>query len=235
MVKVNVLCLLLSVRPFLGHGEHFRLLVGSSLGRSKMTNVGNLPSYISHLQNPRAHWGHIKMAHCCISRMSLLNIFVPVKLTATSTFKQIRVKIWVGSQYRKSSFSFHVFIWPVYSSFLQTHQFWLLERIHVFKFLSTLQKSFSCPGLLRVTSSPVGLTYDSNFISGTREEVISTYRATCCAPRVMITAVDAFGNANSYVVDISSEYINFSACTIMISYKFLNHPIRKWTYLLFVH
>lgn len=65
-------------------------------------------------------------------------------------------------------------------------------------------KSFS--GLLRVTSSPVGLTYDSNFISGTREEVISTYRATCCAPRVMVTAVDAFGNANSYVVDISSTY-----------------------------
>ncbi|XP_060808472.1 uncharacterized protein LOC106134386 isoform X2 [Amyelois transitella] len=62
-------------------------------------------------------------------------------------------------------------------------------------------------GLLRLSSSPVGLVYDSNFISGSREEVIATYRATCCAPRVMVTAVDAFGNANSYVVDISGPEI----------------------------
>ncbi|CAH2065149.1 unnamed protein product, partial [Iphiclides podalirius] len=58
-------------------------------------------------------------------------------------------------------------------------------------------------GLLRMTSSPIGLTYESNFISGTREEVVATYRATCCAPRVIINAVDAFGNTNSYVVDIT--------------------------------
>ncbi|XP_026325677.1 uncharacterized protein LOC113234551 isoform X2 [Hyposmocoma kahamanoa] len=71
-------------------------------------------------------------------------------------------------------------------------------------------------GLLRVTSSPIGLTYDSNFISGTREEVISTYRATCCAPRVMITAVDAFGNANSYVVDISNYFTSAAIAAIVL-------------------
>lgn len=58
-------------------------------------------------------------------------------------------------------------------------------------------------GLLRLTSSPVGLVYNSNFISGTREEVSATYRATCCAPRMVVNAIDSFGNTNSYIVDIS--------------------------------
>ncbi|XP_045783597.1 uncharacterized protein LOC123879740 [Maniola jurtina] len=62
-------------------------------------------------------------------------------------------------------------------------------------------------GLLRVSSSPLGLVFDSNFISGTREEVMTTYRATCCSTRVLINAVDALGNTNSYTVDISN-YIN---------------------------
>ncbi|CAH2225692.1 jg18842, partial [Pararge aegeria aegeria] len=64
--------------------------------------------------------------------------------------------------------------------------------------------------LLRLSSAPLGLVFDSNFISGTREEVATTYRATCCTPRVMINAVDALGNTNSYTVDISS-YIDEAA------------------------
>lgn len=60
-------------------------------------------------------------------------------------------------------------------------------------------------GLLRLTSSPIGIMYDSNFIAGTREEVMATYRATCCAPRLSVTAVDANGNVNSYMIDISGE------------------------------
>ncbi|XP_053622615.1 uncharacterized protein LOC128682111 isoform X2 [Plodia interpunctella] len=71
-------------------------------------------------------------------------------------------------------------------------------------------------GLLRLSSSPTGLVYDSNFISGSREEVIATYRATCCAPRVMVTAVDAFGNANSYVVDISGYYTEAAIAAIVL-------------------
>ncbi|XP_026762136.2 uncharacterized protein LOC113520912 [Galleria mellonella] len=72
-------------------------------------------------------------------------------------------------------------------------------------------------GLLRLSSSPVGLTYDSNFIAGSREEVIAVYRATCCAPRVMVTAVDAFGNANSYIVDISNYYTPAAIAAIVLS------------------
>ncbi|CAH0698240.1 unnamed protein product [Spodoptera exigua] len=63
-------------------------------------------------------------------------------------------------------------------------------------------------GLLRLTSSPVGVMYTSDFISGTRQEVTATYRATCCAPRVLLNAVDAYGNTNSYIIDSSSKYYN---------------------------
>ncbi|CAH0731111.1 unnamed protein product, partial [Brenthis ino] len=62
-------------------------------------------------------------------------------------------------------------------------------------------------GLLRFVSAPIGLVYETNFISGTREEVQASYRANCCNPRVTVIAVDAFGNTNSYTVDITN-YIN---------------------------
>lgn len=65
---------------------------------------------------------------------------------------------------------------------------------------------FYPPGLLRISSSPIGVMYSSDFVSGTRQEVMAIYRATCCAPRVVINAVDAYGNTNSYTIDISGEY-----------------------------
>ncbi|CAG9790557.1 unnamed protein product [Diatraea saccharalis] len=71
-------------------------------------------------------------------------------------------------------------------------------------------------GLLRLSSSPVGLTYDSNFVSGSREEVVATYRATCCAPRLVVTAVDAMGNANSHVVDISGYITGAGIAAIVL-------------------
>ncbi|XP_072946853.1 uncharacterized protein [Epargyreus clarus] len=71
-------------------------------------------------------------------------------------------------------------------------------------------------GLLRISSSPVGLIYESNFIAGTREEVTTSYRATCCNPRVMINAVDAHGNANSYVVDISNYFTEATIAAIVL-------------------
>ncbi|CAH2083473.1 unnamed protein product [Euphydryas editha] len=62
-------------------------------------------------------------------------------------------------------------------------------------------------GILRLTSSPPGLVYNGNFISGARTELAATYRANCCNPRVIVTAVDAFRNVNSYTIDISSKYL----------------------------
>ncbi|GBP41895.1 hypothetical protein EVAR_86866_1 [Eumeta japonica] len=71
-------------------------------------------------------------------------------------------------------------------------------------------------GLLRLSSTPIGLTYQSNFVSGTREEVTATYRATCCAPRVTINAVDAYGNGNSYVIDISNYFTSAEIAAIAL-------------------
>ncbi|XP_049884072.1 uncharacterized protein LOC126379383 isoform X2 [Pectinophora gossypiella] len=75
-------------------------------------------------------------------------------------------------------------------------------------------------GLLRLSSSPVGVLYDSNFVAGSREEVVAVYRATCCAPRVVVTAVDAHGNANSYLIDISS-YLSEAAIASIVLGVFL--------------
>ncbi|XP_037296528.1 uncharacterized protein LOC115453643 [Manduca sexta] len=71
-------------------------------------------------------------------------------------------------------------------------------------------------GLLRITSSPAGLTYNNDFISGTRDEVVASYRATCCAPRMLVNAVDAYGNTNSYVVDISNYYTEAMIAAIVL-------------------
>ncbi|XP_048002906.1 uncharacterized protein LOC125239382 isoform X2 [Leguminivora glycinivorella] len=72
---------------------------------------------------------------------------------------------------------------------------------------TTITARDASSGILRLTSTPIGLVYDSNFISGTREEIRAIYRATCCAPRLSVTAVDANGNVNSYIIDISG-YLN---------------------------
>ncbi|CAB3258259.1 unnamed protein product [Arctia plantaginis] len=75
-------------------------------------------------------------------------------------------------------------------------------------------------GLLRLSSSPIGLIYNEEFTSGTREEVIATYRATCCAPRLLVSAVDAVGNANSYTIDIS-WYLTETAIAAIVLGVFL--------------
>ncbi|XP_063899331.1 uncharacterized protein LOC110378641 isoform X1 [Helicoverpa armigera] len=71
-------------------------------------------------------------------------------------------------------------------------------------------------GLLRISSSPIGVMYSSDFVSGTRQEVMAIYRATCCAPRVVINAVDAYGNANSYTIDISGYLTDAAIAAIVL-------------------
>ncbi|XP_048480069.1 uncharacterized protein LOC105390047 isoform X3 [Plutella xylostella] len=71
-------------------------------------------------------------------------------------------------------------------------------------------------GLLRVSSSPPGLLYAGNFVAGTRDSVVSTYRASCCAPRLLVTAVDAVGNAQSYNLDISNYFTPASIAAIVL-------------------
>lgn len=74
----------------------------------------------------------------------------------------------------------------------------------------------STSGLLRLSSSPIGLLYSGDFISGTREEVVATYKATCCAPRLLLNAVDATGNTNSYIIDISNYFTDAAIAAIVL-------------------
>ncbi|XP_026747956.1 uncharacterized protein LOC113508944 [Trichoplusia ni] len=71
-------------------------------------------------------------------------------------------------------------------------------------------------GLLRLSSSPIGLMYNSDFISGSRQDVVATYRATCCAPRVLINGVDSYGNTNTYVIDISGYLTGAAIAAIVL-------------------
>lgn len=61
-------------------------------------------------------------------------------------------------------------------------------------------------GILRVQSNPRGLIIRNVFTAGTRDEVKATYSASCCTPRVTITAYDLAGNQRTIAVDVT-EYI----------------------------
>ncbi|XP_013162945.1 PREDICTED: uncharacterized protein LOC106114331 [Papilio xuthus] len=73
-------------------------------------------------------------------------------------------------------------------------------------------------GLLRITSTPLGLmaAQDKTFISGTREEVVTVYRSTCCSTRVVVNAVDIYGNTNSYTMDISNYITDAGIAAIVL-------------------
>ncbi|XP_050556879.1 uncharacterized protein LOC118281273 isoform X2 [Spodoptera frugiperda] len=81
---------------------------------------------------------------------------------------------------------------------------------------TTVTSRDSQSGLLRLTSSPVGIMYTSDFVSGTRQEVTATYRANCCAPRVLLNAVDAYGNTNSYIIDSSNHLTGAAIAAIVL-------------------
>lgn len=62
-------------------------------------------------------------------------------------------------------------------------------------------------GLLRISSTPPGIIMRNNFIAGTREEVKATYAASCCQPRVTITAYDLNRNQRSRSFDVIDIYL----------------------------
>jgi hypothetical protein len=53
------------------------------------------------------------------------------------------------------------------------------------------------PGLISVTSNPVGVEFLTSFIAGTTSNVPVAYTASCCRPIVDIRATDARGNFNT--------------------------------------
>ncbi|XP_069674333.1 uncharacterized protein [Periplaneta americana] len=73
--------------------------------------------------------------------------------------------------------------------------FWNME--------ATVQDSYS--GLISVTSNPIGIEFQSDFIAGTKSPVPMKYSASCCAPTVDIKATDANGNHVTQHVDAYAD------------------------------
>lgn len=63
-------------------------------------------------------------------------------------------------------------------------------------------------GILRVQSTPKGLLFRDSYVAGTTREVKASYTASCCAPRVTITAFDLTGNQRSITVDVTDYVLN---------------------------
>ncbi|XP_050088492.1 uncharacterized protein LOC126572851 [Anopheles aquasalis] len=63
-------------------------------------------------------------------------------------------------------------------------------------------------GLMRISSSPAGLLYKTPFTAGTRDEVRASYTASCCQPRVTVTAYDVSRNVRSLSLDVTDIWLN---------------------------
>uniref|UniRef100_A0A182QGT3 VWFA domain-containing protein n=1 Tax=Anopheles farauti TaxID=69004 RepID=A0A182QGT3_9DIPT len=63
-------------------------------------------------------------------------------------------------------------------------------------------------GLLRITSNPAGLIYKTPFTAGTRDEVRASYTASCCQPRVTVSAYDVSRNMRSLSLDVTDIWLN---------------------------
>lgn len=63
-------------------------------------------------------------------------------------------------------------------------------------------------GILRLQSSPKGLLLRNGFTAGTRDPVIATYSASCCQPRVTITAFDAANNQKTVTLDVTDIWLS---------------------------
>lgn len=69
---------------------------------------------------------------------------------------------------------------------------------------------FINPGLKLVTSSPSGIETQTDYISGTTNQVTFFYYATCCHRIVDISAVDMYGNYNNRRIDVTGRKKNIS-------------------------
>ena len=63
-------------------------------------------------------------------------------------------------------------------------------------------------GIMRISSSPKGIIYKAPFTAGTRDEVKATYTASCCQPRVTISAYDLNRNQKTVSLDVTDIWLN---------------------------
>ncbi|XP_052902288.1 uncharacterized protein LOC128309846 [Anopheles moucheti] len=97
-------------------------------------------------------------------------------------------------------------LWYTYSSRCEgrstpatcTGAFWTLE---------VMARDYET-GLMRISSNPAGLLYKTPFTAGTRDEVRASYTASCCQPRVTVTAYDVSRNVRSLNLDVTDIWLN---------------------------
>ncbi len=76
-------------------------------------------------------------------------------------------------------------------------------------------------GLMRVESNPKGLIYRGTFIAGTNQQVKATYTASCCEPRVTITAMDINRNQKTIQLDVTQIWLSeFGIATVVLGVLF---------------
>ncbi|XP_055525899.1 uncharacterized protein LOC129718821 [Wyeomyia smithii] len=63
-------------------------------------------------------------------------------------------------------------------------------------------------GIMKIASVPAGIVYKSPFTAGTRDEVKASYTASCCQPKVTITAHDVSKNARTISLDVTDIWLN---------------------------
>ncbi|BET02054.1 Hypothetical protein NTJ_14872 [Nesidiocoris tenuis] len=86
-------------------------------------------------------------------------------------------------------------------------------------------------GLLSITSDPVGLILDKEFIVGTKEAIRGYYSSSCCQTKVDISAKDILGNVRVKYIDIEKRWLSvgdISAIVLGCILFFLIVAVAVW-------
>lgn len=76
-------------------------------------------------------------------------------------------------------------------------------------------------GLMSLRSNPEGLLIRAPFTAGTTEEVKATYTASCCEPRVSISAYDLNRNQKSIQLNVDEPWLSeYAIATVVLAVLF---------------
>jgi hypothetical protein len=76
-------------------------------------------------------------------------------------------------------------------------------------------------GLLSLRSNPEGLLIRAPYVAGTNEEVKATYTASCCEPRVAITAHDLNRNQRTIQLNVDEPWLSeYGIATVVLAVLF---------------
>lgn len=76
-------------------------------------------------------------------------------------------------------------------------------------------------GLMSLRSNPEGLLIRAPFTAGTNDEVKATYSASCCEPRVSITAYDLNRNQKSIQLNVDDLWLSdYAIATVVLAVLF---------------